>query len=295
MSIYRILPAILLAILVSPLFAQQQQQRQRRLPEGVVAHRNLVYATVDEDRPMKLDLYKLDAATGNEPLVIWIHGGGWRNGSKNNVNPHMLRLVTQGYTVASIDYRLGGIQAHPNHIHDCNAAVRWLKAHANEYGYSVEKVGVAGSSAGGHLALLVGVGSDVPDLQGKVGEQLDQSSRVDAIVDFYGPSDLYALGQAKKRGPELGLTEAFGKTASPVHFLDRNDPPVLIFQGDADRVVVPQQSTLLDAKYKELGLDSTLHMLKGAGHGGRAFIDPRVFEHIKAFLDKHLKSQTQAE
>ena len=207
----------------------------------------------------------------------------------------MLKLVTEGYAVASIDYRLGGIQAHPNHIHDCNAAVRWLKAHAQEYGYSVEKVGVAGSSAGGHLALLVGVGSDVPDLQGKVGEHLDQSSRVDAIVDFYGPSDLYALGQAKHRGPEVGLTQAFGKTASPVHFLDANDPPVLIFQGDTDRTVVPEQSTLIDAKYKELGLTSTLHMLKGAGHGGRAFSSPRVYEQIKAFLDQHLKSQTQSD
>jgi acetyl esterase/lipase len=275
---------------VGPIFAQQQQQQQRRLPDGVTAKRNLVYATVDEGRELKLDLYTLEKATGKEPLVVWIHGGGWRNGNKLNVNPHMLKLVTEGYAVASLDYRLGGIQAHPNHIHDCNAAVRWLKAHASEFGYNVEKVGVAGSSAGGHLALLVGVGSDVPDLQGKVGEHLDQSSRVDAIVDFYGPSDLYALGQAKKRGPELGITEAFGKSASPIHFIDANDPPVLIFQGDIDRTVVPEQSVILDARYKELGLESTLNMIKGAGHGGRAFVDQRVYDQIKAFLDQHLKS-----
>ncbi|HAI10854.1 MAG TPA: alpha/beta hydrolase [Phycisphaerales bacterium] len=281
---------VIICLVSTPLFAQPQQ-RQRRLPEGVVSHRNLVYATVEDGRNMKLDLYLSEKKTGNEPLVVWIHGGGWRNGNKNNVNVAMLRLVTQGYAVASIDYRLGGLLKHPVHIHDCNAAIRWLKAHAKEYGYSVDKVAVAGSSAGGHLALLVGVASDVPELQGEVGEHLGVSSRVDAIIDFYGPTDLLALGKTKRGGQELDVTEAFSKSASPVSYLDANDPPVLIFHGDRDRTVVPQQSVTLDAMYKELGLESTLHMFNGAGHGGRVFAQELVHEQIAAFLKKHLKGE----
>lgn len=280
---------------LQPQQQQQQQQRQRRMPEGIVPKRDLVYATLEDGQQMKLDLYLPEKATGDEPLIVWIHGGGWRNGSKQNVNPVIINLVPQGYAVASLDYRLGGLLKHPDHIHDCNAAIRWLKAHAGELGYSVAKVGVAGSSAGGHLALLVGVASDVPELQGKVGEHLDQSSRVDAIVDFYGPSDILALGKAKRGGQEFTVDEAFSKSASPVSYIDANDPPVLIYQGDADRTVVPQQSVIVDEMYRKLGLESTLHMLKGAGHGGPAFAKQLVHDEVAAFLKKHLKPQTQSD
>lgn len=273
------------------LSAMAQPQQQRRLPEGIVTHRNLVYATLEDGQQLMLDLYLPEKMTGDEPLVVWIHGGGWRNGSKQSVNAAMIRLVPQGYAVASLDYRLGGLLKHPDHINDCNAAIRWLKVHAKAYGYSVAKVGVAGSSAGGHLALLVGVASDVPELQGKVGEHLDVSSRVDAIVDFYGPTDIMALGKAKRGGQELTVDEAFSKSASPVSYLDANDPPVLIFQGDADRTVVPEQSVTLDEMYRKLGLESTLHMFKDAGHGGREFAQPLVYEQITAFLNKHLKGE----
>ena len=281
----------LLFLLPVSVLAQPRQQRQPRIPEGVVAHRDLVYATLDDGRQLKLDLYLPQKMTGDQPLVVWIHGGGWRNGSKNNVNAAMIPLVLQGYAVASLDYRLGGLDKHPDHINDCNAAIRWLKVHAKDYDYSVAKVGVAGSSAGGHLALLVGVASDVPELQGKIGEHLDVSSRVDAIIDFYGPTDILALGKAKRSGQEIMADEAFSKSASPVSYLDANDPPVLIFQGDTDRTVVPQQSITLDARYKELGLESTLHMFKGAGHGGRAFVQELVHDEIAVFLKKHLKGE----
>jgi acetyl esterase/lipase len=259
----------------------------------VQVQRDLIYATLEDGTALKLDIYQPAQPTGKEPLVIWIHGGGWRNGSKQNVNAHMLQLVPNGYAVASLDYRLGGLLKHPDHIHDCNAAVRWLKAHATELHYSVEKVAVAGSSAGGHLALLVGVASDVPALQGKVGDCLDQNSRVDAIIDFYGPTDIIALGQAKRHGEESVVPEALGKEASPVNYLDVNDPPVLIFQGKADPVVVLQQSITLDEMYRKLGLESSLTLFDDTGHGGRAFAQPQVLDSIKAFLKKHLKSDIQ--
>ncbi|MBL4700034.1 MAG: alpha/beta hydrolase [Phycisphaeraceae bacterium] len=284
---------LLMAFVCSELHAKPQ--RNRRLPEGVLVQRDLVYATVEDGVQLKLDLYLPKKMTGNELLFVWIHGGGWRNGSKAMFQPQIMNLASLGYAVASIDYRLGGLQNHPNHIHDCNAAIRWLKAKAPVYGYSIKKVGVGGGSAGGHLALLVGVASDVPALQGKVGDHLDQNSRVDAIVDFYGPSDLYALGQATARGRKMNIVEAFGKDASPVSYLDAHDPPVIIFHGDLDPVVVPQQSITLDAMYKKLGVESILHLLKDAKHGGRAFATPQVGQDIKAFLDKHLKADESSQ
>lgn len=150
-----------------------------------IVKKDLEFANVD-GHSLKLDLY-LPAEVKDAPLVVWIHGGGWSGGSKNGCP--ISWLTDDGYAVASISYRLTDKAIFPAQIHDCKAAIRWLRANAEKFGYSTAKVGVSGSSAGGHLAALVGTSGDVKELEGTVGGNLDQSSRVDAVVDFYGATD----------------------------------------------------------------------------------------------------------
>lgn len=166
----------------------------------VCAHtilRDLEYASVD-GVSLGLDLYLPDPAQSTPvPLVIWVHGGGWRAGSKNGTDAP--DTLGDDYAVASIDYRLSGIETFPAQIHDVKAAVRWLRAHAAEYSLDPERFGAWGSSAGGHLVALLGVTCGNPDLEGAVGENLDQQSCVQAVCDFYGPTDLLALLEQQGR------------------------------------------------------------------------------------------------
>lgn len=123
--------------------------RQKKIPENVTAHTDLEYA-VEDGESLQLDLYLPELK--NPPLIVWIHGGGWKNGDKANVNSAILRLSGEGYAVASINYRLKDLSIHPKNIHDCKGAVRWLRGNAETYGYNPTRVAVGGSSAGGHLS-----------------------------------------------------------------------------------------------------------------------------------------------
>jgi len=269
----------------------RQQRKPRRLPvpESVKVHKDIEYAKVG-NQSLHLDLYVPQRSEKKPPLLVWIHGGGWRNGSKEGINPMFVRLTAEGYATASINYRLNGLQAHPEHTHDCKGAIRWLRAHADEYGYDVSRIGVGGGSAGGHLVLMLGMTADVKELEGDVGGNPDQSSQVHAVVDLYGPSEfpLSAQNNERFRARYPGAKELW-KSASPLTYLSEDDAPVLIFQGDQDRTVPMSQSELLHKRYQEAGLDSTLHIIQDAGHGGPQFSDAERYELVKAFLDKHIK------
>jgi acetyl esterase/lipase len=259
--------------------------------------RNLVYAEVD-DQPLQLDLY-LPAASQKPPLVVWIHGGGWRAGSRKN--PKMQDLTKHGYALASISYRFTDKAIFPAQIHDCKAAIRWLRAHAGSYGYNADWIAVAGSSAGGHLALLVGVSADVAELEGKIGNHFDQSSRVQAIIDYFGPSDFVLRGKTQ---PERAYTEKSGsfallgglqtqtlsqereRFASPAHYVSADDPPLLVFHGTADQTVLLDQSQRIVSLYHEADLAARLVTLEKAGHGGKPFFSGEHFGTAKSFLDQ---------
>ena len=158
--------------------------------------KDLSYAEVDGES-LRLDLY-LPESVSRPPLVVWIqHGGGWRGGSK--MNPKLLELTRHGYAMASISYRLTDNAIFPAQIHDCKAAIRWLRANAARFGYSADWIAVAGSSAGGHLALLVGTSGNVESLEGEVGGHFDQSSTVQAVIDYFGPSDFVLRGKTPAR------------------------------------------------------------------------------------------------
>ncbi|WP_229360903.1 alpha/beta hydrolase [Fuerstiella marisgermanici] len=272
--------------------------------DSVTVRRDLTYASVD-GKPLKLDLYVPKAAS-KPPLVVWIHGGGWRAGSKKS--PALMEVTKHGYALASIDYRFAQQAIFPAQIHDCKAAVRWLRAHADEYGYDGNWIAVAGSSAGGHLALLLGVSGDTDKLDGEVGEHLDQSSKVQAVIDYFGPSDFVLRGKTQ---PDRAYSELSGSFdllggpvngrptpeaeayASPATYVSANDPPLLIFHGDKDEVVLMDQSQRIEKLYHHTKLDATLVVVDGAGHGGRRFFRGDYFETAVKFLNEHRPKEVQ--
>jgi len=260
--------------------------------------RDLEYASVDEGS-LKLDLYLPDPLPDEpRPLVVWIHGGGWRGGSKDWTRaPETLGTE---YVVASIDYRLSQDATFPAQIHDCKAAIRWLRAHAAEYGFDPDRIGAWGSSAGGHLVALLGTSGDVEELEGTVGDHLDQSSAVQAVCDFFGPTDFLAmigqpslLDHRSPTSPESLLLggpvaemQELARLASPITFVDSSDPPFFIVHGDEDPTVPVEQSIDFHAALLAAGVESTLTIVEGAEHGGFADV---VYVAVKAFFDAHLR------
>lgn len=268
--------------------AQGKQLGATKRFAAAATFRDLEYAEVD-GQSLRLDLYLPKKQEGACPLIVWIHGGGWKNGDKGHMNPAMLQLTEKGYAIASINYRLEDITIHPNQIHDCKGAVRWLKAHASDYGYDPQRVGVGGSSAGGHLALLLGLSSGVDALEGTVGGNREQSSAVSAIVDFYGPSELSILAETSERFNRAhpNSTNVL-ESATPLNYLSAEDPPLLILHGDQDRTVPLAQSELLHERYEAIGLPVEFYTLPGAGHGGPTFSTEEQHLRIKRFLDRYL-------
>lgn len=268
-------------------------------PAQVKVARDIVYASVGSHQ-LKLDLH-LPTNVRNPPLLVWIHGGGWRAGSRKAVK--LIGLTQHGYAIASISYRFSEKAIFPAQIHDCKAAVRWLRANAEGYGYSADRIAVAGSSAGGHLALLFGVSGGDAELEGQVGENLQQSSRVQVVIDYYGPSDFVLRGRTQ---PERAYTDKSGsyallggkegmvapemeRLASPATYVSKDDPPLLVFHGTKDTTVLLDQSQRITELYKAAGLDVQLVVLDGAGHGGKKFTQGENFDHALHFLNKHLK------
>ncbi len=275
-------------------FVQRQGGNRPRnaakMPEGVKVLRDVEYAKVG-DASLKLDLYvpkQASASAAKPPLIVWIHGGAWRAGSKSGINRSFLRLTAEGYAAASIDYRLNGLRAHPEHIHDCKGAIRFLRANADKYGYDATRIGVGGGSAGGHLVALLGTSAAVKELEGDVGGHLDRSSRVQAVVDLFGPADFEYWASQSERFRENKNPELL-KSGSPVTYITKDDAPLLIFHGDRDTTVPISQSERLHQRYQDARLESALHTIEGAGHGGTQFSDDERYQLIKAFLDKHIK------
>jgi acetyl esterase/lipase len=259
---------------------------------------DLEYARVG-DHSLKLDLHR--PALTEAPLVVYVHGGAWRSGSKANVP--VADLIAHGFAIASVDYRLSTEARFPAQVHDIKAAIRFLRAKAGLLHLRTEKIAIIGSSAGGHLAALTGVTNGVKELEGTVGDHLDQSSDVQGIVSFYGASNLQSiLAQSTEHGlkvrvPALQLLlggqpaekPELAKLASPVAHLDREDPPLLLIHGDADPQMPPEQSQELAKGYEALHLPVRLITLPGSQHGGDEFYDEERTAIVAKFLDKVLR------
>ena len=266
-------------------------------PRNTTVQRDLAYVAGGHGR-QKLDLYLPQAGT-NLPLLINIHGGAFRAGSKDQGVP--LEYLNQGYAIASINYRLSQHAVFPAQIEDCKAAVRWLRAHASEYRLDPSRFAAWGSSAGGHLAAMLGTTGDTQAFE--VGADRDQSSRVQAVVDYFGPTDFLQMDahrlpngmrhdpadspESQLIGGAIQENRDKAAKANPITYVTTNTPPFLICHGDRDPLVPLNQSQLLTAALKEAGVPVTFYTVKGAGHGG--FGDPKVPELTREFLAKYLK------
>ena len=283
-------------------FAQLQAGRVG-LPEGARALRDLAYVENGHAR-QKLDLYLPAQAKGPLPLIIWVHGGGWQNGTKDGCPPARQGFLQRGYAVASLEYRLSGDAIFPAQIEDCKAGVRWLRAHAKEYGLDPDRFGVWGSSAGGHLVALLGTSGCEKGFD--VGPNLNVSSRVQAVCDYYGPSDLtqmdsHAVSGARLKHDDAKSPEACllggpvqenkekAARANPITYVTTNAlPPFLIVHGTSDPVVPFHQSELLFEALKQAGGNVRLHRVMGAGHG-QGIGGPEIDALVNGFFDRWLK------
>jgi acetyl esterase/lipase len=295
-------PLILLTSLLLLVLARTVHADETQSFEGYRRINDVPYAEVDGQR-LRLDLY-LPTETKTPPLVVWVHGGAWRSGSKADMP--LVELVKSGWAVASIDYRLSPIARFPAQVHDCKAAIRFLRASQEKYGIHANAIAVAGSSAGGHLAALVGVTNNHKDLEGTVGEHHEQSSSVQAIVDYYGPTNfLTILAQSTPHGlsvrvPALELLlgeqpdkqPELARLASPVFHVDPQDPPLLLIHGDQDPQVPINQAHEFHGKYKALKLPVQFEVVHGGAHGGKSFFDEQRKAIVQEFLREHLHSAT---
>ena len=255
---------------------------------------NLQYAEVN-GKPLLLDLYLPEKPEGS-PLVVWVHGGGWKSGSKQRC--FLKWLANFGYTIASINYRLVDVAKWPAQLHDCKAAIRWLRANAKTYGYNPDCVIAAGSSAGGHLVALLGTTGDNDELEGTVGGNGEQSSRVQAVVDYYGATDFLLRSKTQSwkvnkpgsvvynllGGPANQLVQK-AKQASAKFHVTPDDPPLLVFHGVKDTTVLMNQTDAIEEAYKKAGLPVTVFRLENSGHGGIEFYTGKNAEHLFAFLE----------
>lgn len=279
-------------------FAEARRERPN-YPDVDIA-RDIVYKRSD-GQSLLLDIYTPKMVTHPLPVILWIHGGGWSRGRKEQRPP--VNLMAHGYAVVSLEYRLSGEAPFPAQIEDCKAAVRWIRANAATYHFDPDHIGAWGHSAGGHLAALLGTSGGVAELEGG-GENLKFSSRIQAVCDLSGPTDILRLYEGVSNTTEgpgrrarsfieqfLGGTaedkRAKAVAASPITYVSKGDPPFLIIHGENDMSIPVSQSEEFVGKLKAAGVDATLEVAEGRGHGVGG---PRFASEIAAFFDKHLKT-----
>jgi acetyl esterase/lipase len=268
------------------------------LPAGARVLRDLSYVTNGHSR-QKLDLYLPASPKG--PLIVYIHGGGWLSDTKEHVEG--LALLAQGYSIASLDYRFSSDAVFPAQIEDCKAAIRWLRAHAREYGYDPQRVGAWGASAGGHLTALLATTGKSREFD--VGEHLDQSSAILCGIDLFGPADLPGYQPLstnpllQRSGSESIFVRLLGgpveeklelaRKASPVTWVSKDSAPLLIMHGTADPLIPLEQSQRLADKLKAAGVEVTLDVVKDGGHGGPQFWAEDRPQRFMDFWSRYLK------
>jgi acetyl esterase/lipase len=286
--------------------AQKPQPKRAAVPADFVADYDVKYVP-NGDPAQELDIYFPEKrAEKPQPLLVWVHGGGWTAGSKTQV-PYLNELA-RGYIVASIEYRFSQKALFPAQIQDCQAAIRWLRANARKYNIDPSQIGVGGASAGGHLAALLGT-SGGKHAFAPIGGNEDQSDRVQAVCDIFGPTNFWTVIKqaeedkdvknifkwnngdpySKLIGAKLGEDKEKCVAVSPVQYVSKESPPFLILHGDRDTLVPYAQSVELADLLARAGVEVTLQRLPGAGHGGPAFGLPAVARLVDAFFDKHLK------
>jgi acetyl esterase/lipase len=307
-------PCVVLAfvLLTGSTATGQSSQNPVVPPPGTVVHRDQQYVPDGHER-QRLDLYLPGTGTAPFPFILVVHGGGWSANDKNNhanlawVTPLFLNA---GYAVASLNYRLSQHAVYPAQIHDVKAAVRFLRARAGAYGLDPNRVGARGASSGGHLVALLGTSAGVPAIDGVLGPA-EQSVRVRAVIDWFGPTDflqsdahrlpdgatanLADSAQSRLIGAPIQSVPTKTQAANPIQYVSPDDPPFLIVHGDRDRTVPHHQSELLRDALKRAGVAVEMRTVVGAGHGGQAptpnipYQTEEMVRTMAAFFDRYVK------
>jgi acetyl esterase/lipase len=280
-------------------FGQKPNPYVNVFPTGTIIHNNVPYNNNADPRHL-LDLYLPANAQGKVPLVIFVHGGGWISNDKYADMGYMKKtiaeIVSSGFALASIDYRLATQAVFPALIQDCNRATSFLYDNADKYKLDRTRFAVMGFSAGGHLASLMGLSKN-NNVTAFFTPNTTKAFRFKAVVDFYGPSELTSLKSSDDpKSPESVLIGAaplarpdLAKIASPVTYVDKNDPPFLILHGEKDDIVPNQQSRLLHGWLQAVGVPSELIIVKDAPHFGAMYDVDEIRNRVIGFLKTHLR------
>jgi acetyl esterase/lipase len=259
---------------------------------------DIVYTKVGATE-LKLNLAAPEQGDGPFPAVLVIHGGAWRGGDKNGLDGILNQFAARGYVAVSPQYRFCPKEVFPAQVHDVKAAVRWMKAHAKERRIDSAHIGATGFSAGGHLALMLGVTGPGDGLEGDVSAGTPDT-RIQAVVNYFGPTDLGATDIPEVSKPLvrdfLGATPTdrpdLAAKASPRAYLTRDDPPILTFQGTKDPLVPHTQAFELAEAMTAAGVPGRVELMVGAGHGWGGDEMSHTITETFRFFDEHLKPAT---
>lgn len=266
------------------------------MPAGVIHEPEIVYSTVGQ-RTM-LDIVRPAKASGLMPAVLLVHGGGFRRGHRNSYLPQAIKLAERGYVAATASYRLAPRHQYPAAVEDVKAAVRYLRANAQRLSIDPDRIGAMGGSAGGHLVLMLGLTGGVAELEG-TGPNREQSSRVQCVVNYYGPTDFTQSYQKSVDardvlplflGGHLDQNRAIHQKASPINWVTPQAAPTLSIHGSKDTFVAYEHSFWITERLLAAGVEAELDTIADAGHGFRGADAERAEARAFAFFDKHLKA-----
>lgn len=318
----KFLLALLVVILaVSCAFAEGKKYESKILNVELKTNQIMLYDNIPfhsgRERGSQMFTLALDILQpdSNEPLplIVFITGGGFMMAPKNNWIHQRMRLAEAGYVVASIEYRHAPLSKFPAPVQDCKLAIRWLRAHADQYNIDVNRVGVLGNSAGGYLSAFMGVLNDNREFD--VGDFLDQSSNVLCAADIFGISELMSIGddypeEVRKLHDSPGITEAMwvkgipgfsgpdggvkdfpeeARKASPLYYVSEKTVPMLFMHGDKDVSVSPSQTDKMYQALRAKGIEAERYVVPGAAHGGPYWVQEPVMKIMVDFFDKYLK------
>lgn len=295
--------SLLLSITSISLIINGQSPVQKIFPANTIVHNNIPYAN-DNNKKHLLDIYLPSNSHIKRPLVVWIHGGAWMLNDKYADMSYMKNTVKSfidsGYALASIDYRYSTEAKFPAQIQDCNQALEFLYQHAGEYNIDNTRIAVIGFSAGGHLASLLALSGN-NNVRDFFPANVKPHFQIKCVLDFYGPSDFVMLASSpdtlinNERNPVsilLGATPLkrpdLARNASPVTYIDKNDPPFLIVQGEKDESVPNTQSKILSSWLNVTGVRNELIVVPNAPHYGEMFDTDDIRRQLFRFLATYL-------
>jgi acetyl esterase/lipase len=260
------------------------------IPAQLQVFSDIVYKSTS-DGELKLDIFRPDTLTTSQPLLVFIHGGGWRKGKKEDYLVYLIDFALRGYVTASVSYRLSRTAAFPAAVEDVKCAVKWLRAHSENYGFDPDRIAVIGGSAGGHLAMMTAY-SNSDEFAGDCTYD-SVSSRVQAVVNIYGPYDLttdYGRNHSLVKNflkKSLEESPLLYEQASPKNYLTEDDPPTLIFHGTIDELVPVSESDSLKQKLDSLQIPNEYHRLDGWPH--TMDLAASVNSYVQYYIDQFLE------